>query len=243
MLNDPPIPSEADWSFDDIRRHDAARADRLEHFSNFDEILRRVIAVFKSARSKEELRIGIDTPMDGRKAERAILQIPVCAGLFDAFFNSRGGLRAEYWRAPRIGRRSEARLISALLPLLNPPATVTVRRIKMGFDDWGGRVEQDTGETEVSGEFLAASLGSSLAKVYICERLIDGRKGPLVDLRHDLYSSALRLSIPRWPTARAPIPRSLGWIDWKGAFLDGDEQFQLKPPEARASDLHRTGSS
>jgi hypothetical protein len=49
----------------------------------------------------------------------------------------------------------------------------------------------------------------------------------------------LPLVIPRWPTARAPFPRSEGWLDWKGAFVDGDKQFQLKSSEVRASGLHR----
>ena len=243
MLNEPAMPGEPDWSFDAIREHDAARAKRLEQFTSFDQIIELISTEFTSARSREDLRIGIDTPTDARKAERAILQFPVTADLFDAFLNSRCGLRAEYWRAPEIGRRSEARLISTLVPLLDLPTTVSVRRIQMGFDGWGKRVEQDIGQTGVSGETLTASLGSALAKVYSCERLMEKREGPLLDLRPSLYMHALRLSIPRWPTARAPTPQCQGWLDWKGAFVAGDEHFQPKSPRDRSLDLHRRGST
>jgi len=94
----------------------------------------------------------------------------------------------------------------------------------------GVRVEQDVGEQSVSGEFLTASLGSHLAKIYICERLIQHREGPLLDLRPSLYLDALPLMTARRPI-RAPFPQSQGWLDWKGAFVHGDKKFQLKPPE------------
>jgi hypothetical protein len=239
-----PSPVQADWAFDFIRQSDVARADRLEQVNCFGQVTQEIVAAITLAHSQGKLRIGTDTPGDGRQGERAIVQFPVGPYLLDAFFNSRGGFRAEYWRGVDVGQCSEAHLISGLMTAFkDAPKSIEVRQIQMALDDWGQRVEQDVGAKFVALEFLTAALGSSLAKVYICERLIQNKKGSLLDLRPGLYNDAMPLLIPRWRTARAANCTDEGWLDWKGAFLFGGGEFQIKPREIRAADLNKYGST
>ncbi|WP_368506917.1 hypothetical protein [Bradyrhizobium lupini] len=236
------MPSTHQWSFAAIREHDPVRADRLERASSADDVFEGVRASLAAAIAEEKWRLAVDHLTHEVPGVRAILQFPVNCDVFDAFFNSRCGYRANYWYDPACGLGAEARLISSMRELLRLlPTHLHARIVKVRFDQ-SSRVEVDIGRRSVGAEFLMHSLGSSLAKIFVCERPIRGTEGLMADLVQSLVDEAFRLVVPRWPKARAicPDPPSC-WLDWKGAFIHGAEQFQPKHPTARAATLHRTG--
>ena len=171
-----------------------------------------------SAILRRHCRIALDKPSTGEPGERAVLQFPVCPYLFDAFFNARSGYRANYWAAPKFGIQAERALVSLLAGMFAYfPRHLRARKIELHAG--ASRVEEDVGSCNVATSFLAASLSSNLAKLWICERPLRSTKGVMDDLIQTFRDEALRLNVSRWAKAQAILPEPpFCWIDWKGAF-------------------------
>ncbi|MGY4617263.1 hypothetical protein ACVWZ4_002490 [Bradyrhizobium sp. USDA 4472] len=235
------LPTEADWRFDSIRSRCPARAERLEQAAHFDCLARDMRDALGVAILNDVFRLAIDEPRTGEPGIRAIFQFPVHTHLFDAFFNSRQSYRANYWADPALGMDAERALILQFGALLGRlPPQLRARKIKLLVG--ATRMEEDVGSCIVDTAFLVASLTSSFAKLWICERPIRSKEGLLTDWVQTFQDEALRLNVSRWKNARAILPEpQLCWIDWKGAFVDGDRYSQLKLPQVRAACLHKIG--
>jgi hypothetical protein len=159
--------------------------------------------------------------------------------LYDYFFNSRSGYRAQYWIAPEHGQTANAECLHAAWQVMLSalPDYFEVREIET-TNHWDGRKDVDVGSRQVLRSFFDASFNHAAAKIWICERLIRGHTGSLQAIPiHD----GPRLLVPRWPTARAPCPGAEStWLDLKGGFVSGE---QPKDPWVRAMDINKHGSS
>ena len=187
------------------------------------------------ALARERFRCGTDFYQDH---QRAIFQFPVMPELYDHFFNSRTGYRAQYWIAPEQGQDANAEFVRAVCRAISAalPDRFAAREIKTE-DDWTGRKDWDVGDRKILRSFFMESFAHPAAKIYICERLILGQIGPLQSVSLD---DAPRLVVEGWTTARALCPDPLTLLDVKGGFVGGE---QPKDPWGRALQLHRHGYS
>jgi hypothetical protein len=230
------VPSPTDWSFAEVSAVDALRSARLESAPAFEIIVSQLRAALADALAHKHFRCGIDSY---RGHQRAIFQFWVPSELYDYFFNSRAGYRAQYWIAPEHGQTANAeRLCAAWQAMLSTlPDDFEARKIET-TNDWDGRKDVDVGSRQVLRSFFEASFNHAAAKIWICERLILGHAGPLQAIPiHD----GPRLLVQRWPTARAPCPWAEStWLDLKGGFVSGE---QPKDPWIRAKDINKLGYS
>jgi hypothetical protein len=233
-------PSQSEWDLSEIRKRDRERADLLESAPSFDEFVARMIGAFGEALETNRVRLGTDC---WKSKWRCILQFAVPVTLYDGFFNSRTGYRSQYWLSENVEIAADRAIAQALDPILSLLSEeISVREIAVR---WGGyeREDVDVGKRLVGRSFIKESLTSPLTKTWICERLIRDHVGPLTNLSNELWRSAIKLKIPRWPTACAPFPApDSSWIDVKGAFINGSHE-QPKRQDVRARELNVHGSS
>ncbi|MBR1235200.1 hypothetical protein [Bradyrhizobium sp. AUGA SZCCT0182] len=233
--------SKLDWDFDDVRRFDNERAERLEGAPDFNTLGDQVCDALVSALSSGSIRFAVDSYRD---AQRAIVQFRLHPNLYDLFFNARSGYRAQYWISAESGLSANKNLMRLVVRRLSLggilPETIAARLIQVE-DDGFGRKDVDIGETVVAREFVLKSLSSDSSKIWVSERLIGRCIGPLEDLMTETLRSACALNVKHWPTAQAPLPQAdQSWFDIKGAYEGID---QPKSALVRALDLHNTGWS
>src|SRR3954453_12735660 len=142
--------------------------------------------------------------------QRAIFQFQIAPEIYDDFFNSRAGYRAQYWISPEQGQSANAECLKALVPTILSvlPDRFEAREICKDARDLGGRV--------ITRAFFETSFGHPARKVWIGENLITGEPGVLPKARYD----GPNLIVSRWTAPRAPYPRvASNWVDLKGGFV------------------------
>jgi len=144
-----------------------------------------VRAALADALAHKYFRCGTDFY---RGHQRAIFQFRVPSELYDYFFNSRSGYRAQYWIAPEQGQVANAECLQATWPamLTTLPDRFEAREIKTE-NHWTGRKEIDVGGREVLRSFFGESFTHPAAKIWICERLRHSQY-PSLDLRHGAFA-------------------------------------------------------
>src|SRR5689334_5966180 len=101
-------PNDAEWSFANLDRR---RARELENAPSFGQIVLDVRRAFKRSIADGSARAESGSQGD----PRATIQFRVNPVLYDMFFNSRTGYRAQYWRSLRAGNSANALLVGQLL--------------------------------------------------------------------------------------------------------------------------------
>ena len=245
-----PGPSDAGWSYTKPRETDSARVEALESAGNPDELIQELVRALDRATGADEFRMGVDYHPDDSSAPRAIIQFKVGPALYDWFFNGRTGYRAQFWRSPEVGAQFNRSMTVKLAKVLagRLPEKVDVRQIDVSFED-ESRIVRDVGEELVSRDTILASLIPEPSKVWMCERLIQNKWGPLSNIGTFGLMGAFKLIIPKWKEARqglglrAPYPRAdRAWLDLKGGFVHGTGHVtQPKDPAKRADQIHETG--
>lgn len=229
-------PSSIDWSFAEVAKVKPARATRLELAPAFETIVAEMGVALADALARKSFRCGTDF---FRGHQRAIVQFLVPSKLYDCFFNSRRGYRAQYWIAPEQGQAANAECLRAAWSAMEAvlPERFEARKIDTE-NHWTGRKDIDVGGREALRSFYGDSFGHPAAKVWMCERLIRGHNGPLQSIP---IFDAPRLVVDRWPTALAHCPDAgLTWLDLKGGFVGGE---QPKDPWLRAVQINKHGFS
>jgi hypothetical protein len=96
-------PDASEWGFEEL---ESERARMLERAPFFDEIVRKVRHAFKTS-----ITNGSAHAYDHRDRDRrATIQFWVTPDLYDEFFNSRTGYRAQFWRSSEHGVNANALL-------------------------------------------------------------------------------------------------------------------------------------
>jgi hypothetical protein len=212
-------PTESEWSFESLEDED--RAGKLAAAPDYDEIVRKVRQAFRAGMIDSSAR-GYDRFLNGDP--RATIQFRVDPDLYDEFFNSRKGYRAQFWQSLERGVDANAFLVANLLAELcdNPWPT-------------GWSLKRD---------FAMRSLLCAGAKVWIAE-MFDAP----TDTSVRIYGSP-KLAVHQWrpdeeqPPGRARAPRlppDLCWLDLKGCFVRGASICRPKDPFYRACQVHTTG--
>lgn len=216
-----------DIRFDDIASVDAERAARLSAAPSFEVIVAEVIQGLRRAIERKQFQCAMDYPPYGGK--RAIFQFQICPQLYDWFFNSRSGIRAQYRVSPDQGIRATATIMKAATDVVvaSLPVEFPVRHVK---------VDRDLGCLVCERAFFRESLSHEDAKVWVGEWIVTGKQGLLTEV--PMYDEPYVLFGDNSSTAPAPYgPIELTWLDLKGAVIGGE---QTKDRFERATQIHRT---
>ena len=225
------FPGPNDWRFDEIAKREPERARLLEEGTKPDVLIGQ-LADSIVAGIKGSARYGGDYhSVSGNP--RIIIQIPIGLGLYDQFYNGRHGYRAHYWIAPETGNNFDATLVCLLQEAIKQhmPAKVEGSQITS---------ETDAGPRQISREFALQSLVPDASKVWICERLIPGARGPL---KWMLRFRPPKLIVEKWNASKDGLRAFSGqWLDFKGGFVnDSGRAKPSKDRNARAKQIHETG--
>jgi hypothetical protein len=206
-------PSESEWSFKELGEE---RRLKLEKAPSYDQIVRMVRTALKHGILNGSTRGSNRLERD----QRAIIRFPVERDLYDVFFNSRTGYRAQFWRSPKQGVSANAYLVANLLAELCDMPEWPMR------ENW-----------TLTREIAMPSLVCTGAKVWVNE----------ADYRVNFIQSR-RLIVPQWrqdtrniwERCCAPLPDDC-WLDLKGCFVEGREVRSSKDRSERANQIHETG--
>ena len=222
------------WLFDRISSQDPARAACLQSAPPSADIDANCCAALRRAVEGGNVRIGFDQSSRDPRHVRPVVQFPVSQQLFDWFFNSHSGYRAQFRVDWAIGHRHNMLLVELLrMELEDLRHTMAARLLNASFEDIGPK--------RTSAREVVSSLDPHLSKVWFCKKLI-GLDGVVTDLGVEL--SGPRLVFDEFESWAAPIAEEgHSWLDLKGAFLGDDGLYQLKDPVVRAQDLQRLGSA
>ena len=232
-----PGPSPDDWSFDELAKADLLRSKRLEGAPVFEKIIAQLQDALSEALTHEHYRCGTDSFQGHR---RAILQFRVSQELYDSFYNSRSGYRAQFWISPSRGQAANLECLEAMSHVIRTvfPERFDARDIQTTDEPYVGRQDIDVGSREISLSFLTEFLAHPAAKIWICERRITGHEGLLQAIP---FFVGKRLSVTRWKTAIASYPSpEWTWLDLKGGFVGGP---QPKDSSVRARAIYSRGFS
>ncbi len=258
MVTDEPSP--ADWSFEKFGAFDPERADRLETAALPEALIGALAAGFERALDHNDIRMGLDSRKNQFIDCRVIIQFKLQPELYDWFFNARTGYRAQFWVSPAIGAEFNTQATRRLSVLLTDrlPKDVSARRIATTYEG-KFREDKDIGDIETSRNLIIQSLEPAQSKIWIGERLIEGKCGPLSDIGFAVLSAAEqelpKLSISRWASAKNPVTGEVGeglrapypspdyaWLDLKGGFVgDTGKAEQVKSQDDRPRHLHDRG--
>ncbi|WP_156938543.1 hypothetical protein [Mesorhizobium sp. LNHC252B00] len=245
-------PSEAEWGFCEIARDDPNRARALASYSPAEALI-ETLGNALGAALVQDVRIGFDGINNDFDAPRVMFQFPVSPALYDWFFNSRTGYRAQYWASPKIGNAYNSRLLAHLKSIVGtwaPASGVAGRALSVQHHN-GHRQDIDLGRRTESRATVLASLDPLLSKIWICERLLkdDGNSPAWIAA---LSTSGPKLHVPQWIEHGAeyglvpqfPDKRS-AWLDIKGGYVlpNGNVVQPNKRPKLRARQIHDTGWS
>jgi hypothetical protein len=209
-------PTESEWSFEGL--NDEERARKLAGAPLFDEIIREVRQAFRAG-----IRDGSARGYDHFDRDpRATIQFRVDPDLYDVFFNSRTGYRAQYWRSLESGAGANALLVANLL--------AEICDLRPWPIAWS-----------LKPDFAMRSLLCAGAKVWVDESR---------DIYRANFIESPRLRVLKWrsydpyPHERACAPRPARdrcWLDIKGCFVEGETIRSSKDPFARARQINETG--
>jgi hypothetical protein len=206
-------PSQSEWSFGDLGE---GRSRNLENAPSFNEIVRMLRQAFQACVADGHA-LASEPANSGR---RAVIQFRVNPELYDAFFNSRTGYRAQYWRSTEHGVSENAYLVGNLLAVL------------CDVPQW-----PHSENWTLSGEVAMLSLVCAGAKVWVNE----------ADYRAN-FIECPRLLVPQWTRDTreiperccAPLPQDC-WLDLKGCFVEGRSIRLSKDRYVRGQQIHETG--
>lgn len=224
------------WILDEFDAADPERASHLRRAPPWQEQVELVCEALRMAMETQNVRFGIDESGRDFRDVRGVVQFPLGRCLFDWFFNSTTGYRAQF----RIGRANglamNAGLIGELARELEHFSTidVVIHRYTSEF----------TYKESIQGKVsrIAATLDPNLSKAWVCEKLI-GMTGQIESLF--VSRTGPKLLVPNTdPWSSLYAEDADGWLDVKGAFVPPTGQpYQLKAPEARAATLEERGSA
>src|SRR5262245_58535374 len=222
------------WRFDEISRTDATRVARLNAAQSSDELCIAVVRALATAPLMGNLRIGKESAENNDVHHRIVIQFHVGADLFDLFFNSCTGYRAQFRRSAEIGLRFNEFLIAQLKGTID----------REWRNELSGRLLDhlfnDRGPVQIEKAFVLRSLDTRLAKMWMCTRRMTV-EGSVADLPLGLTNEKLLLpNNVQW----AVLSRNDqdAWLEVKGAFV-GEQLYQPKDPFFRASRLHLSGEA
>jgi len=224
------------WHYERIKLAEPDRAELLRSASKWLDLSTVISDAVRTSLQGGTIRFGFDE--SGREVNdlRAILQFPVGEQVFDWFFNSQTGYRAQFRKSARYGNEQNVALIEALRRELEPYKSTSIRgrRLSTEFNDLGPMT--------VLGSDVLASLSPPLSKVWFCAKLI-GLDGGVKELT--VYTSTPDLAFASgsdaWRSIYANGPNA--WLDVKGAFVGPAGFYQIKDPMLRAEGLHCRGTA
>lgn len=224
------------WTLGDFDARDPERAQHLRQAPPWQKLVESVRDALHVALASNSARFGLDESGRDSNDLRGVVQFQLDKSLFDWFFNSTTGYRAQF----RIGRANglamNAHLICQLASELThfADADITLHRYTSEFNYKGSSPDKVCR--------VATTLNPRLAKVWVCEKLI-GRTGQIERLFVSRTGPKLRM--PETAPWSSLYPEdAYGWLDVKGAFVpSAGRPYQLKSPEARAATLEERGSA
>ena len=249
-------PSEDDWSFKSIRIEDSARADRLESVGSPADLAMEISDRLDAAFNAGMVRIGVDSKGNKQDNHRAVFQFRVGRNLYDWFYNSRTGYRAQFWISPQAGLQFNQNLMRELVDVLDGFLENRIECCYVRFFENPKRHDRYTKNRPLEKATYLASLRDASSKIWICERLIPPEPDECVELLSKTSLPKLRLDIPMWTNAIDPKTESKPsagiwaecpeqdycWLDLKGAFVfDDGNVCPSKDPGLRSIQIHKTG--
>ena len=224
------------WDVSQIARTDPQRGVLLTQSPSADALRALVLEALKTALLRGRARMAAERSSGSARDPRAVIQFWVGSQLFDWFFNSENGYRAQYRSGPGAGLTYNDRIIiearGLLLDLL--PPVITVRVFTSGF--------HDAGAENVATREWTRSLHSSLSKIWMCGSLIQTDGSQPTSLPVGLDNTRINVgSTHDW----ASITRidADAWLEIKGAFVGEQGCYQPKDPAERARRLHSHGEA
>jgi hypothetical protein len=153
------------WTFDEFEQSDVERATRLNSSPPWAQLIRLVGRALGTALQTRTARFGFNESSRDSTHLRAVVQYPIGRDLFDRFFNSRTGYRAQFRLGPDHGLRQNALLLLELSDQLGlcPNKEITARLLDHEFVDKGPML--------CTMDQVLKSLDPELSKVWICEKL------------------------------------------------------------------------
>jgi hypothetical protein len=226
------FPEDLTWG---LNLWDVARLAALRGAGSADDILTAIVAAFETAIRSGSLRVGWEQARKNPLDHRVVLQFHVGSELFDRFFNARTGYRAHFRFAPECGTAFNARLIQSVSESVsaNLPETIAARELDSYFTDQR-RVLIERASVE-------SSLVRDLSKAWFCS----GRIEPAGGVNDIIVSVTGPRIIVGFDESFAAIEadEDMAWLDIKGAFLSSGGPYQIKPPDERAQELHKSGTA
>jgi len=209
----------------DLQMDAEARRARLQQHLPFHQL---------AARIAERLTVLCchKSQIDGTDFRRPVFSLNVGKELFDQFFNSPSGYRAQYFESPWAGLCANAVFMKAVSTPL---------------------IASGPGDSGLAIDFIRESLASPSAKAWLTERgkELDGRcNGCLGEWSAPSSGSVAEIKNNRWdvaPSAKGEWGRSAPYLKKlrvMGAFLDDRlNEFVPFDKRFRAEDIHRVGWS
>jgi hypothetical protein len=224
------------WHYGQIELREPERATRLRDAPEWPDLMAMTCHALGASLAIGATRFGFDE--SGRNANdlRAVLQFPVGEQLFDWFFNSRTGYRAQFRKGAAYGNDQNSLFITMMRRELEVCTLfpVAARQLSRSFDDHG--------PVMASAQDFLTSLDPSLSKVWFCARLIRVTGG-IEHLRVFCSTPDLAFRGDCAPWCSVYADESNAWLDIKGAFVSASGLYQLKDPGLRAQGLHWRGTA
>jgi hypothetical protein len=223
------------WCFTDIATREPQRISFLKGAPSWAALVEQVVRKLVNACQKGNIRLGMEQAEACPTDLRVVVQFHVGETLFDQFFNSLNGYRANFRQGWEIGLSHNEEIITALVGALaaDLPSRVVARHLTARFEDCGA--------INVSRESIITLLEPFLSKIWFCGKLIlaEGKVLPL-----PTGTVGPRLLLDDGTTWAAPArDESDAWLDVKGAFLGRIGLYQPKDPVVRAKRLQEAGEA
>ena len=240
-----PGPSGIEWGLREIEQESQGRASRLAEAGSPEALIDALDNALSEALLRD-LRIGFDGIDNNLASPRITIQFPVSSCLYDWFFNSRTGYRAQYWISADTGHKFNVSILSRLRATIERQlrsSNVDGREIWVVQHN-DHRKDVDKGPRTESKSTVLQSLSPGLAKIWICERLIQNNGEPPRQM--PFGSMDPKLQIARWRGSGlfAPFPEEgSAWLDVKGGYVSANGQVSQpnKSPEFRSQSINTTG--
>jgi len=204
------------WIF--VPSFDRSRRERLEEFDRFDKL----VEIIRGKAQIIDAYICEGKELGTRDCCRPAVSLTVKAGIFDVFFNSPGGYRAQYLRDPDRGQSANGQLLRALEPALTGAAV--------------GRC----GEDRLSREWIRNAFLANSAKIWPDEEALDFTEAT-IDLAIERWKQPCEWIIPKHAGLWAPEGTRLKVF---GAFIDPNgNEIVSRRKIRRRFDIHECGFS
>lgn len=224
------------WTFNEFDAHDSERALRLQNCPPWPDLVEAVRKKLGAAIETKNARFGLDESELNPGDFRGMIQFPLGVQLFDCFFNSTTGYRAQFRIGRAHGLAMNAQLISELATELGRFAETDIVIHKYANE----LTYKESSQGKVNR--VATTLDAKLSKAWACEKRI-GETGQIENLC--VSHTGPKLLMPDTESWASLYPEDAdGWLDVKGAFFPPTGQpYQQKSPEERAAQLEERGSA